>query len=68
MGAAPLTYDTLLRRRRDNVANVQILGGQFAVEAQEVAEAPFDGKVLALEEGEGGLETQVEKVRNFSNI
>lgn len=58
VAAAPLTHDTLLRRRRDDVADVQVLGGQFAVQAQEVAETPLDGKILALEEGEGGLEAQ----------
>lgn len=56
--AAQLTHDAFLRCRRDDVAHVQVLGGQFAVQAQEVAETPLDGKVLALEDGEGGLEAQ----------
>lgn len=58
VAAVPLTHDALLRRRRDDVANVQVLGGQFAVQAQEVAESPLDGEILALEEGEGGLEAR----------
>lgn len=58
VAAAQLTHDAFLRCRRDDVAHVQVLGGQFAVQAQEVAETPLDSKVLALEDGEGCLEAQ----------
>lgn len=63
--AAALTHDALLRRRRHDVADVQVLGGQLAVQAQEVAESPLDGEVLALEEGEGGL---VERSRGWKAL
>lgn len=58
LAAARLTHDAFLRRRRDDVAHVQVLGGQFAVQAQEVAETPLDGEIFAFEQGEGGLEVQ----------
>lgn len=50
-----LTYDAFLRCRGDDVAYVQVLGGQFTVQTQKVTETPFYSKLISLKQGDGGL-------------
>lgn len=50
-----LTHNAFLRSRGDDVADVQVLGGQFAVQTQKITETSFNGEILLPEQRHGGL-------------
>lgn len=50
------THNALLRSGGDYVADVKVLGSQFAVETQEVAESSLDRELVLVEGIHRGLQ------------
>lgn len=56
------THDAFLWCRRDYVANVHVLGSQFAMQSQEITESPFDRKLISTEKVQGCLKEEKNNV------
>lgn len=58
-----LTHDAFLWCWGDDVAYVQVLGGQFTVQTQEITETPFYWKLIGLKQRQGGLEDRLKVIQ-----